>query len=179
MALNQNLLPFDAEAARRVPLGRAQGDFWAWSKERHGLYTVRSAYRLLSESELQVHAHATGASSHSVAASDPRWLKLWKQKLPPKVRVFWWRVMNDYIPCRANLHRRHVDPLAHCRICGASEETTYHALVECSLAQAFWAKLKELEGIKLPRLRSRTWPEDLLGDTWCREGDRIVLLCGM
>jgi hypothetical protein len=36
-ALNQNLLPFDAEAARRVPLGRAQGDFWAWSKERHGL----------------------------------------------------------------------------------------------------------------------------------------------
>jgi hypothetical protein len=39
-ALNQNLLPFDTEAARRIPLGRALEDFWAWSKEGHGLYTV-------------------------------------------------------------------------------------------------------------------------------------------
>jgi hypothetical protein len=59
------------------------------------------------------------------------------------------------------------------------EETTYHTLVECSLAQAFWAKLKQLEGTKLPRLRSRTWPEDLLDDTWCRKNERIILLCGM
>lgn len=87
--------------------------------------------------------------------------------------------MHDFIPCRANLHRRHIDPIANCGICGACEETTYHALVECSLAHGFWRKLKELEGIKLPKLRSRTWPEDLLNDTYCSEKDRIIILCGM
>jgi hypothetical protein len=51
--------------------------------------------------------------------------------------------------------------------------------VECSIAQAFWSKLKELEGIKLPKLRSKTWPEDILEDKLCREEDRIVILCGM
>jgi ribonuclease HI len=178
-ALNLNLLPFDVEAAKRIPLGCAQADFWAWSRERHGVYSVRSAYRLLSEAEMQQRAHALGASSHSVADNEPRWHQLWKQKVPPKVRVFWWRVMQDCIPCRANLHRRHVDPIANYGFCGASEETTYHALVECSLAQAFWRKLKELEGIRLPKLRSRTWPENILDDTYCKEKDRVVILCGM
>jgi hypothetical protein len=179
IALHQNLVAFDAVVASRIPLGRTQDDFWAWSGERHGLYTVKSAYRLLSEVEMQTRAHATGVPSHSEAASDPRWAKLWKQRLPLKVRVFWWRVMHDFIPCRANLHRRHIDPIANCGICGACEETTYHALVECSLAHGFWRKLKELERIKLPKLRSRTWPEDLLNDTYCSEKDRIIILCGM
>jgi hypothetical protein len=102
-ALHQNLLSFDVAAAQRVPLGRAQSDFWAWSRERHGLYTVRLSYRLLSEDDQQTRAHSTGTSTHSVDSSDPRWKNLWKQKVPPKVRVFWWKVMHDYMSCQANL----------------------------------------------------------------------------
>ena len=29
---------------------------------------------------------------------------LWKLKIPLKVKVFWWRVINNYIPIHANLH---------------------------------------------------------------------------
>jgi len=50
-ALEQNLVPLDAEAARRIPLGRSMTDSWAWSGERHGMYTVKSGYRLLAASE--------------------------------------------------------------------------------------------------------------------------------
>jgi len=50
-ALENDLLHMDAQAVKRIPLGRGQDDFWAWSGERHGLYSVRSAYRLLVEQE--------------------------------------------------------------------------------------------------------------------------------
>lgn len=150
------------EAIKRIPLGRAQDDFWAWSGERQGFYSVQSAYRLLTEIDAQGRAFAGGQSSHSVAANDPMWKQLWKQKVPPKVRVFWWRVVHDYMPCRANLHRRHIDQIANCETCGTPKETSFHALVECTMARSFWKKLKEIGGIKLPKLCPRTWAIDLL-----------------
>jgi hypothetical protein len=39
-ALLQNLLPVDAQAIRRIPLGKVQEDLWAWEGERHGMYSV-------------------------------------------------------------------------------------------------------------------------------------------
>ncbi|GJM95313.1 hypothetical protein PR202_ga12030 [Eleusine coracana subsp. coracana] len=70
VALEQNLIQMDAEAVKRIPLGRAEEDFWAWSAERHGLYTVKSAYRLLVEAETQQADHAEGRVSHSGAHND-------------------------------------------------------------------------------------------------------------
>jgi hypothetical protein len=96
-ALEANLLSMDAQAVRRIPLGRCQGDLWAWSGERHGLYTMRSAYRLLVEKE-QEREHSECRPSHSNAKGDPHWQRLWKCKVPPKVRVFWWRISHDFMP---------------------------------------------------------------------------------
>lgn len=41
------------------------------------------------------------------------------------------------------------------------------------------SKLKELTGIKLPKLCPRTWTMDLLNDGCCSEEDRGIILCGM
>jgi hypothetical protein len=86
-ALHHNLLSIDVQAMRRIPLGRQQGDFWAWSGERHDIYSVRSAYRLLVEQETHDRNHREGKAPCSVAVDDPCWQKLWKCKIPPKVRV--------------------------------------------------------------------------------------------
>jgi hypothetical protein len=67
-------------------------------------------------------------------------------------------------------------PHSNCEICGTPEETSYHALVECTMARSFWRKLKEIGGIKLPRLCPRTWAIDLLDDHVCKEEDRIVIV---
>lgn len=47
-SLEHNFLSADARAIIKIPLGKLQEDTWAWSPERHGLYTVRSAYSLLA-----------------------------------------------------------------------------------------------------------------------------------
>jgi len=41
------VLPIDAAAILRQPLGRGDGDFWAWEPERSGIYSVRSAYKII------------------------------------------------------------------------------------------------------------------------------------
>jgi ribonuclease HI len=79
----------------------------------------------------------------------------------------------------ANLCHRHIECLAACAFCGAEEETTFHALVECNSAKGFWAILKERTSIKLPTLCPRTSIEDILNDSVCSESDRCVILCGM
>ena len=87
--------------------------------------------------------------------------------------------MHDYIPSRANLHRRHIDPLSICDTCGAHEETTFHALTECTYARQFWFRLRELTGVKLPNLTPDSWTMELLEDRICGEKNRALILCGM
>ena len=71
---------------------------------------------------------------------------------------------HDYIPSRANLHRRHIDQLSTCDTCRACEETTFHALTECTYARQFWIRLRELSGVKLPNLIPNSWTMELLED---------------
>ena len=59
------------------------------------------------------------------------------------------------------------------------DETTYHALTQCTFAVKFWDKLRTLTGIKVPKLCPSTWTRDLLDNSLCSEGDRRVIMCGM
>jgi hypothetical protein len=97
-ALNQNLTLLDAAAVCQIPLGRPSQDIWAWSGERHGLYTVKSRYHLLASASAQHHSYVQSKAAHSNHLNDPLWQKLWKSKVPPKIRVFWWHILNEYIP---------------------------------------------------------------------------------
>lgn len=140
----------------RIPVGRSQDDFWAWSAEKHGQYSVRSAYRLLAAKDAQNRAHAGPTSSIS-NIEESVWKVLWKLAVPPKVRVFWWRVIHNYIPSRANLHHRHIEKLSYCEVCGAQAETTFHTSIECTYAEQFWCEVKDMADVKLPNLHPRTW----------------------
>ena len=98
--------------------------------------------------------------------------------MPPKIRVFWWQVSHDFILCRANLQRRHIEPVGMYIFCGMEDESTYHALAQCSFTISFWERLKRLTRIKLPKLWPRSWTRDLLEDSFCNE-ERGIILCGM
>jgi hypothetical protein len=41
------LFSIDADAILRIPVRGREDDLWAWEPEKHRMYTVRSAYKLL------------------------------------------------------------------------------------------------------------------------------------
>lgn len=166
-------LSIDASAIIRQPLNPTREDCWAWEKERFGVYTVKSAYKLLHSVKME------NIAGHSPSSSDGWvWKAVWRLPVPPKVRVFWWRVLKEFLPARAVLHRRHIDSIAYCEVCGNPEESIMHVLLECSVEKEFWNQIKMMTGLKILELNPATWASDLLLPIW-PERDRALILCGM
>ena len=70
--------------------------------------------------------------------------------------------MHEFLPAKQILHRRHIERIAACEVCGAERETIRHVLLECTVAKVFWEHTKKLAGVKLPHLHQDTWARDLL-----------------
>lgn len=106
------------------------------------------------------------------------WKTLSKLKLPPKVQIFWWRVINGFLPCKAKMKRRHIRGEGHCDACENPSEDLYHVLVSCPWARRFWVVVKESMGKKLPELHPTTWRIDLLTGSVCSKQDAAISVCG-
>jgi hypothetical protein len=128
-----------------IPIGRFTEDEWAWAYEKSGYFTVRSAYKLLAAPHLQNDNPSTSGVNSTAFLK-----KLWELKVPPKVCTFWWRVIYEFVPCRRKLKERHMERIGFYKTCGAKEETTYHALFECTWARLFWQEIEKATSIKLP-----------------------------
>jgi hypothetical protein len=146
----------DAEEILKIrPRVRMTEDVLAWALEKSGVYSVCSCYRLLKKESAELESLKLGETTTS--SDEFRWWqKIWKLKVPPKIRIFWWRACQDYLPSKAELRRRHVTEEDHCESCGQLGESLYHIAISCPLAVRFWKVLKELTGCKLPRLRPAT-----------------------
>jgi hypothetical protein len=104
------------------------------------------------------------------------WKKLWKIKVVPKVRTFWWRVLKGFMPDYATLSRRHIKEESIYEICKSTTEDVKHALIECSHAKLFWEAVKEILNLKLPRLHQDTWTKDIICDSIISEEDRPKII---
>lgn len=115
----------------------------------------------------------------SGTSSDKVWQAIWRMEVPPKVRVFWWRVVHGFLPARHVLYKRHIDKVANCEVCGAEGETIKHVLMDCTITQSFWRSAREVTGIKVPILHDHTWARDLLCDQVCSRKEAATIMCGM
>lgn len=126
--LQANLLPMDQEIIASIPLStRRQHDFWAWHYEKSGIFTVRSAYRMLAhnrEKRTDWIEHNTRRSN--ISANQKDWTDLWKVKIPSKVRLFLWRLAHHSIPTGDVRHHRGMATTNSCSICGARAHGGIH-----------------------------------------------------
>lgn len=116
-AVRRSFMALEAAEVMKIKLStRLQEDVLAWAFENHGIYSVRSAYRLLKEDQT---AAAMATAGETMASGDDRsWRQVWKLNVPLKVRVFWWRVLHISLPSKVELKRRHVAMESFCEMCG-------------------------------------------------------------
>ena len=101
---------------------------------RRGEFSVKSVYYIaygllntLDEGEC-----STGDSRN------PLWKKLWHLSIPPKVRIFAWRMCLNVLPTLVNLQSKGVVNCDICLACGKEPETTFHVFVNCEVAKRVW-----------------------------------------
>ena len=113
----------DAEAILNIPLRRGGGeDFYAWAHERSGIYSVKIAYRALVNQNKRL-ALEEGQIAGPSKNEQQMWSAIWKLKVVPKVRVFWWRVLTGFLPSYGELHRRHISDHSICPMCIHEDES--------------------------------------------------------
>ena len=134
----------DWEFIENIPLSTtSQEDYWAWHYEKTGVFSVRSAYRLLVRSREPLAASIEVRPSQSnVSAEEKEWTELWSIKVPSKVWVFLWRMARISIPTGHMRHHRNMAPNQRCVLYGAAYSWR-HALLECNLARSVWALERE------------------------------------
>lgn len=121
--LTQFFNPMDVEVICSILLStRRQHDFWAWHYEKRGIFSVRSAYRMLVLNRERTTAWLDARPSKSdFRAEEKEWTSLWYVQVPSKIRVFLWRLARQTLPSGDLLHHRKMAPTNNCAICGAED----------------------------------------------------------
>jgi hypothetical protein len=112
--------PPDAETVLQLKIPSVDGeDILAWHPERSGLFTVRSAYRLALELKMKDN---TSSMSDKPAGDRDLWNMVWKANVPPKVRVFGWKLATNTLGVQALRCSRNMDQIATAAFVGWSQK---------------------------------------------------------
>ena len=126
----------DVNAILQIPLShRHTQDAIVWLLNKRGVYSVKSGYHVAIQS--------LNKEDWAECSSGPKgsqvWSKLWKLRVPNKMKVFGWRACHNILPTRDNLVLRRILEDDGCILCSRMAETGIHALWECGVAQDVWA----------------------------------------
>jgi hypothetical protein len=79
---------------------------------RSGVFTVRSAYRLVKQ--LEFNESGGVACSSNSSGVRPIWRTIWGLSIPPKVQIFVWRAVMQGLATRENKFKRRLEPQSTC-----------------------------------------------------------------
>ena len=92
-------LPWEAGMVRRIQVyEEGVEDTLIWPLTNDGEYSVRSAYRMLVSAEALLMPSSSSLDNNGLV-----WKKIWKIRIPNKIRHLIWRVAKDSLPIKQNL----------------------------------------------------------------------------
>jgi hypothetical protein len=93
----------------------------SWIFEKSGRFSVKSVYNGLTKNDSGLY--------HK---------KIWKGKIPPKIKFFMWLLTNDAILTRDNLVKRKWVGDPSCLFCDSAESVD-HLFFQCPVAKVIWS----------------------------------------
>ncbi|KAL0378419.1 UNVERIFIED_CONTAM: hypothetical protein Sradi_3147400 [Sesamum radiatum] len=124
--MHQGIL--DKDSILGIPLGRAdQPDIRCWYFSKNGLFSIKSAYSIV----LQVDNPSSSSSKSS--AHQSACISIWNGDVPPKIRVFSWKLAPDALPTGQNLSKRLKKSCFACPFCGDANETVHTSLFTATM----------------------------------------------
>uniref|UniRef100_A0A2N9F5C6 RNase H type-1 domain-containing protein n=1 Tax=Fagus sylvatica TaxID=28930 RepID=A0A2N9F5C6_FAGSY len=137
-------LPYDVDAILKIPLsGRQQEDRLYWFDTQNGKYSVRSGYKLLCK---DARAHIPESSRQW--DPDPLWKRIWRARVPAKIKTFLWRACHDSLPTKSGLFKRQVTSNPFCDTCREQSEDSLHALWNCPAVSQVWSLAPEFSDLQ-------------------------------
>ena len=97
----------DVEAICKIHLSHRQvSDSMVWLHNRKGVYSVRSGYYIAR----RVMRKEDWTESSRGSSGLQIWKKLWKLRVPNKIKVFGWRACHEILPtfCQPCLKKNHI-----------------------------------------------------------------------
>ncbi|CAB4264093.1 unnamed protein product [Prunus armeniaca] len=124
----------EASCILHLPLSfRIPADRLVWHYEKQGDLTVCSAYEVARQFLFEEAGEGSSNRDNYYGVSTKAWSRLWWVCVPPKVKVFVWRVLHNILPTRDRLLSEGVQgDLGGCVLCGAQAESLPHVLLDCS-----------------------------------------------
>ena len=110
-----------------------QRDVLIWPGCSNGEYSVKSSYKQLCEEE-----NSSDASASDGSLQKAFWKRIWKIRVPNKIKTFLWRVCFDALPTKVNLKKRKILEDTQCGACLSAQETTLHAIWSCEELKEIW-----------------------------------------
>jgi len=141
---------FDQDTVQEIlktPLFRqVEEDDLIWRVEKNGQYYVKSAYRLCMENR----------ADNSLLFRQGEWSRIWKLKVPPKVKNLLWRICRGCLLTQARLLDKGVN---FSSMCEESYEDTSHVMYDCPRARKVWQDCLLISKVNSVMLRNNTTAE--------------------
>jgi ribonuclease HI len=132
--------PHIVDTITKIPISfTGHSDNLVWHHNKNGVISVKSAYNLAVSSTT---THKASASS-SFVPNRNLWKVCWKLKIPNKIKVFWWRCLNNAIATKENLCLRLKFGDGRCPRCNSSLETIEHSFLNCQTSILIWEELSD------------------------------------
>ena len=118
-------------------------DVILWKFEKNMKFSVKSLYNAVTSSD--------AGPSHKI---------IWKGKVPPKIKIFIWLMINNAVLTKDNLIKRRWSGNPSCHFCDQNE-TVDHLFFTCPIAKVIWAVIvKVIRANNIPTSLSQCW-------SWC------------
>lgn len=158
----------EVKAISKVPISISNSpDKLIWIHSNSGNYSIKSGYA----QAVKIASRAKPIQpSSSYAPPKSMWSRLWAIPTAPKVRIFMWKIVRNWLACKNNLFRRKCSPTPLCPICEKEEESIEHILFRCAWTRAVWfGSGKSFWVLDNPIVAADRWMEDLLCGSLAKE----------